>query len=176
MKNILLTLCLALVAVLPLNNVSAATGVASSSVHQLESPVEGLTISQIVETPVKQLNEVAGRKLTYKEKAAARKIKRLNKKFQAPQNPDGVETTSIVALATGAGGLLFLFLPGIGLVGFLACIVGVIFGSISLKKFKRGTNVKEKGRGMGLAGMICGIVGLGIVVLGVLFIAALFAV
>lgn len=176
MKTILLILSFTFLALLPADHVFAVNGTAAVSVSQLQSPVEGLSTPEILKTPLNQLDDVLGRKLTHREKASVRKIKRLHKKLEGSRGEMGTETTSIVALATGVSGLILLFVPGLGLIGLLACIVGIVFGSISLKKFKRGTNIKDKGRGMGLAGMICGIVGAGIVLLGVLLIASLFAI
>jgi len=173
MRNFLLTAVILTVALFPLNQSFAITGVNAT---QMESPIQGLSIEQIMDTPVSELDETLGRNLTRKEKSSARKIKKLNKRFQrAARGGEGADPMATTALATGAGGLLLMLLGPLFIIGFLSCIAAIVFGSISLKRFKTGTN-RGGGRGMGLAGMICGIVGVALVILAVLAFAALFAV
>ncbi|WP_239618107.1 DUF4190 domain-containing protein [Cohnella mopanensis] len=64
--------------------------------------------------------------------------------------PPKTNGKSIAALVLG---ILSIVLP---YVGFLIGIVAIIFASISFKEIKRN---QEQGRGMAIAGLVCGIVG-----------------
>nr|WP_233162656.1 MULTISPECIES: DUF4190 domain-containing protein [unclassified Cohnella] len=64
--------------------------------------------------------------------------------------PPKTNGKSIVALVLG---ILAVSLPYIG---FLIGIVAIVFASLSLKEIKRNG---EQGRGMAIAGLVCGIVG-----------------
>lgn len=64
--------------------------------------------------------------------------------------PPKTNSKSIVALVLG---ILAVSLPYIG---FLIGIVAIVFASLSLKEIKRNG---EQGRGMAIAGLVCGIVG-----------------
>jgi hypothetical protein len=80
---------------------------------------------------------------------------------QAPQyQPPRTNGKSIAALVLG---ILAIVLPYIG---FLIGIIAIIFASISLKEIKRN---QEQGRGMAIAGLVCGIVGTSIYLLIILF-------
>jgi hypothetical protein len=82
----------------------------------------------------------------------------------APQQyqPPRTNGKSIAALVLG---ILAVVLPYIGsLIG----IIAIIFASISLKEIKRN---QEQGRGMAIAGLVCGIVGTAIYALLILFLA-----
>ena len=161
-----------LVAVSLIATQSAATAITvAAPTHATEQTViPGLTVEQILSTPTRSLDDVAGRRLTAKERRTARRIKRVAK--FAPDRPGANNGMAIAALATGVGGLVLLFTP-LGLIGLLSCITGIVLGSIALKRVKRG---QGEGRGMALAGMICGIVGAALFVLAVAFIASLIAV
>lgn len=65
----------------------------------------------------------------------------------APPKTNG---KSIAALVLG---ILAIVLPYIG---FVIGILAIIFASISMKEIKR---TQEQGRGMAIAGLVCGIVG-----------------
>ena len=57
----------------------------------------------------------------------------------------------IISLITlPLGGILFL-----GIIGFFSGIVAIVFASLSFKEIKR---VQVRGRGMAIAGLVCGIV------------------
>ncbi|XID92021.1 DUF4190 domain-containing protein [Paenibacillaceae bacterium WGS1546] len=82
-----------------------------------------------------------------------------------PYSPPKTNGKSIAALVLG---ILAIVLPYIG---FLVGIVAIIFASISLKEIKRSG---EQGRGMAIAGLVCGIVGTAIyaVIILLVFLAA----
>ena len=77
--------------------------------------------------------------------------------YYAPAGPknDGM---SIAALVCGISGLATLVLCGIGIV---PAILGVIFGVIGKKKVEESGGALQ-GRGMALAGAICGAVAIGL--------------
>ena len=77
--------------------------------------------------------------------------------YYAPSGPknDGM---SIAALVCGISGLATLVLCGIGIV---PAILGVVFGIIGKKKVEQSGGALQ-GRGMALAGAICGAVAVGL--------------
>ena len=77
--------------------------------------------------------------------------------YNAPAGPknDGM---SIAALVCGISGLATLVLCGIGIV---PAILGVVFGMIGKKKVEQSGGALQ-GRGMALAGAICGAVAVGL--------------
>ena len=77
--------------------------------------------------------------------------------YYAPVGPknDGM---SIAALVCGISGLATLVLCGIGLI---PAILGVVFGMIGKKKVEQSGGALQ-GRGMALAGAICGAVAIGL--------------
>jgi len=77
--------------------------------------------------------------------------------YYAPTGPknDGM---SIAALVCGISGLATLVLCGIGIV---PAILGVVFGIIGKKKVEQSGGALQ-GRGMALAGAICGAVAIGL--------------
>jgi len=70
---------------------------------------------------------------------------------------------AIASLATGVGGLVIGLLLGGGIIGILAGIVGIVLGGISILRMRRDPD-KYRGKGMAWAGMICGIVIVGLFV------------
>lgn len=65
---------------------------------------------------------------------------------------------AITSLILGIISLITLPLGGIivlGIVGFFSGIVAIVFSSLSFKEIKR---VQVRGRGMAIAGLVCGIV------------------
>ena len=85
--------------------------------------------------------------------------------YYAPVGPknDGM---SIAALVCGISGLATLVLCGIGIV---PAILGVIFGIIGKKKVEESGGTLQ-GRGMALAGAICGAVAIGLFLIWLLFV------
>jgi len=67
-----------------------------------------------------------------------------------PYEPPKTNGKSIAALVLG---ILALAIP---YVGFVIGIIAIIFASLSLKEIR---NTNEQGRGMAIAGLVCGIVG-----------------
>jgi len=84
-----------------------------------------------------------------------------------PYAPPKTNNKSIVALVLG---ILSLAVPYIG---FVIGIVAIVFASLSFKEIKR---TQEQGRGLAIAGLVCGIVGTAIyAILLLLFLFAFFA-
>ena len=95
--------------------------------------------------------------------------------FQAPGAPPAYypqatgpknDGMSIAGLVCGISGLATLVLCGIGLI---PAILGVVFGLIGMKKIDASGGAL-KGRGMALAGAICGAVAIGLFVLYVVIV------
>lgn len=70
--------------------------------------------------------------------------------YPPPMPPVKTNGKSIAALVLG---ILAVITPYLG---FLLGIIAIIFASISLKEIKR---KNEQGRGLAIAGLVCGIVG-----------------
>ncbi|WP_410771801.1 DUF4190 domain-containing protein [Fontibacillus sp. BL9] len=68
----------------------------------------------------------------------------------APQGPAKTNGKSIASLVLG---ILSIVIP---YVGFLMGIVAIVFASLSFKELKR---TGEQGRGLSIAGLVCGIIG-----------------
>ncbi|MRN54415.1 DUF4190 domain-containing protein [Paenibacillus monticola] len=74
-----------------------------------------------------------------------------NQEFYSPQPPPArTNGKSIAALVLG---ILSIVIPYIGL---LFGIIAIIFSAISFKEIRMGN---EQGRGLAIAGLVCGIVG-----------------
>ena len=95
--------------------------------------------------------------------------------FQAPGAPPAYypqatgpknDGMSIAGLVCGISGLATLVLCGIGLI---PAILGVVFGLIGMKKIDASGGAL-KGRGMALAGAICGGVAIGLFVLYIIIV------
>jgi len=76
---------------------------------------------------------------------------------------------AIASLILGIISLIALPLGGItilGVVGFFSGIAAIVFSSLSFKEIKR---VQMRGRGMAIAGLVCGIVATSVNVLAFVF-------
>ena len=90
--------------------------------------------------------------------------------YQVPVNgqqasPNGL---SVAALVCGILGIVLCWIPYVCYFALILSICGVIFGALGMKKAAPGTS----GRGMSIAGLVCGIVSLGITLLVVVCTAA----
>ncbi|MNI39647.1 hypothetical protein D3C73_938360 [compost metagenome] len=70
-----------------------------------------------------------------------------------PMQPAAPPKTNGKAIAALVLGILALFIP---YVGFILGIVAIIMASLSFKEIKRN---QEQGKGLAVAGLVCGIVG-----------------
>ncbi|MCD9022559.1 DUF4190 domain-containing protein [Cohnella silvisoli] len=80
--------------------------------------------------------------------------------------PPKTNGKSIAAMVLG---ILAIVVPYLG---FIIGIIAIIFASISLKEIR---NNQEQGRGMAIAGLVCGIVGTAIYALILIFFVFAFA-
>lgn len=82
--------------------------------------------------------------------------------YNAPANnqQDGPKTDPFAIVAISAGGLAIL--TGYG--AFLLGVAALVFGALSLSRIKKQPD-RFKGKGLALAGMIAGIVGVGLIIL-----------
>ncbi|MCK8485831.1 DUF4190 domain-containing protein [Paenibacillus sp. MBLB2552] len=83
----------------------------------------------------------------------------------APPAPAKTNGKSIVSLVLG---ILSIVIP---YVGFILGIVAIVFSSLSFKEIKR---TGEQGKGLSVAGLVCGIVGT--VLYGIIIVFAIIAV
>jgi len=116
------------------------------------------TTTQISTLNKAQLEQRLGRKLTIKEKLGVAIVKRQLKKnkpnkINAPTRTDGFAIAGFVC------SLVSLFILGIPL-----GILGVIFSAVGMGRVNNSEG-KLKGRGMAIAGLVIGIVGLAVVLI-----------
>lgn len=62
---------------------------------------------------------------------------------------------SVTAMILGIVGLVFVWAP---FIGFICSILGIIFGGVGISQTKKNPNLS--GRGMAIAGLVCGILGI----------------
>lgn len=89
-----------------------------------------------------------------------------------PPGPPVVQKTNGKSIAALVLGILSLLIP---YVGFLLGIMAIIFSSLSLKELKRRY---EQGKGLAIAGLVCGIIGTiiyGLLLFIILFVFIIYA-
>lgn len=78
---------------------------------------------------------------------------------------------STAALVTGIIGLVLIWLPIISIAGIVLNIIAIVLGSGAVSNYKRNQNKYTEGSFKNAkAGMICGIIGLGLVVLALIIV------
>lgn len=85
--------------------------------------------------------------------------------YGQPVNRGGTDGMAIVGLVLGIVGLVFCWIPYIGYITPILCIVGIVLSSIALK---------NRHSGIAIAGLVCSIIGLvvtSVVVIIVMWIA-----
>ena len=111
-------------------------------------------------------------KVTIKEKIQAfRQVNSLKRQLKPSSlNPKSADPDKLakISLILGIAGLVLLFIPSIGILGFLSAIGAIIFGFVSL----RNTNK----RGMAITGIVLGFLLLFLFLLVAVFLAAAFSV
>jgi hypothetical protein len=93
--------------------------------------------------------------------------------YQGPQQgvmpPKLPKGFAVAGLVLGIIGLVFSLTPlGIG-AGLICDILGIIFGGIGVSKAKRG---QAGGKGMAMAGLVCGIIGIVMVIIWIFVLAS----
>ncbi|WMT39969.1 DUF4190 domain-containing protein [Paenibacillus sp. D2_2] len=89
-----------------------------------------------------------------------------------PPGPPVVQKTNGKSIAALVLGILSIMIP---YVGFLLGIMAIIFSSLSLKELKRRY---EQGKGLAIAGLVCGIIGTiiyGLLLFIILFVFIIYA-
>ena len=82
------------------------------------------------------------------------------------------QRTSGLAIASMVCGILSLVFFWVPLFGFLLGIIAIIFGAVAIRQIGREPNLG--GRGMAIAGLVCGIVGVAGWVIFIAWIGILF--
>ena len=85
-------------------------------------------------------------------------------------NQSSTKGMSIAALVLGIAGIVFLFLPiNYGTyIGLVMAIVAIVLGAMAMKRTPKGGD----GRGLAVAGFVCGIVACGLAVVAVICVVA----
>ncbi len=84
---------------------------------------------------------------------------------QQAQNPNNI--MSICALVCGVLGLILVWV--VTWLGLILAILGIVFGGIGMSKAKK-TNT---GKGLAVAGLVCGIISLAVCIIAVIVVACL---
>ena len=153
-RSLLLAVALALVTSPHAYAVSGVAVDATAVDATAADVVPGLTLQEALATPLSEIDAAAGRALSRRETRAVKRAKRSARRAAYVAGADDATTFAIVALATGAGGILVLFV--VPILGLLACATGIVFGAIAMSRTKRGA---AGNRGFAIAGFVCGIVG-----------------
>jgi hypothetical protein len=140
MQKHFLTLAFTIIALLTFSSVSAITATTA--------PQSSTILVNVTKADIEQkLN----RKLTLKERLLLPFIKKSLKRDMAVatdgQKMDGMALTGFIL---GVLGVFYL--------GFLFGLLGIIFSAIGLNNIRKNPDSK-KGRGLAIAGLVCGIVG-----------------
>ena len=109
---------------------------------------------------VKEIEKLAGRKLSFKEKIAVKIYKHnptLYKRFADSTEEKKLEKKALWSKWLGIGSLIGLFIPGVGLLSVPAAIIAIVFGISTQDKVKNKRNARQ--------GITFGIITLAIIVL-----------
>ena len=109
---------------------------------------------------VKEIEKLAGRKLSFKEKIAVKIYKHnpsLYKRFADSTEEKKLEKKALWSKWLGIGSLIGLFIPGVGLLSMPAAIIAIVFGISTQDKVKNKRNARQ--------GITFGIITLAIIVL-----------
>ena len=109
---------------------------------------------------VKEIEKLAGRKLSFKEKIAVKIYKHnpsLYKRFADSTDEKKMEKKALWSKWLGIGSLIGLFIPGVGLLSVPAAIIAIVFGISTQDKVKNKRNARQ--------GITFGIITLAIIVL-----------
>ena len=109
---------------------------------------------------VKEIEKLAGRKLSFKEKIAVKIYKHnptLYKRFADSTEEKNLEKKALWSKWLGIGSLIGLFIPGVGLLSVPAAIIAIVFGISTQDKVKNKRNARQ--------GITFGIITLAIILL-----------
>jgi len=122
---------------------------------------------------IKSLERAKGQKLSFFEKIGAKLLlKRANKKKDT--QGDKKKGMAIASLQLGVLSILG-YLGAMSILGALiipAGILAIVFGALAKKRAKKQPEIYG-GRGMAIAGMVCGIASLSVILIGVVLIIIL---
>lgn len=152
--------------------VMLVTGLSSraATVPVSPAPAATITLQQFASLPMKKVQELAGRKLTLKEKIAVKIFQWKIKKGIKPAKNADVKNKGKTALIFSIIGLASLLIP-VPVVGFLAAVVftvlGLVMGSSAKKANKDDGNAK--------AAVVIGWVTTGLFVIGLVIATVILA-
>lgn len=98
-------------------------------------------------TPVKSIQEPVNEK---------QNTQRDNQQIPVVKQSNGIGTAGLVL---GVLGLILSFIPFASFLGFLLCLLAIIFGSKAISNVRKNPNLKQT-KGMSTAGLVIGIIGL----------------
>ena len=109
---------------------------------------------------IKEIEKLAGRKLSFKEKIAVKIYKShpsLYNQFADSKEEKKQEKKALWAKWLGIGSLIGLFVPGVGLLSLPAAILAIVFGTATENKVKNKRNSRQ--------GITFGIITIGLILL-----------
>lgn len=118
----------------------------------------------------KEIQKLAGRKLSFKEKLAIKLYKgnpTLFHQYADSTEEKKLEKKALWSKWLGIGSLIGLFIPGVGLLSLPAAIIAIVFGTSTRDKVKDKRNSRQ--------GIAFGIITLGIIVLLVALVVTIVA-
>jgi len=123
------------------------------TVEAAEPAAAGITVADFINMTPKEYAEQSGEKMSFAKKLAFKMVQNKVKKQVAKGKVDASapasgNTMSLLSLIFGAVGIIFIWLPVVGIIGLLLGIAGFVFGLVAMKK--EGSNV------MNLLGTIFG--------------------
>ncbi len=117
-------------------------------------------LSVITHLSVKEIEKLAGRKLSFKEKIAVKIYKHnpsLYNQYADSTEEKKLEKKALWSKWLGIGSLIGLFIPGVGALSLPAAIIAIVFGASTKDKVKNKRNSRQ--------GITFGIITLGIILL-----------
>lgn len=114
---------------------------------------------------VKEIEKIAGRKLSFKEKIAVKLYKSnpsLYNKYVDSTEEKKMENKALWAKWLGIGSLIGLFVPGLNVLALPAATIAIVFGTATIDKVKNKKNSRQ--------GITFGIITLAVILLLVLLV------
>ncbi len=160
MKNQILFLFFVVIGILSTQHTHAEVASFTLKIEKPVSIFSDTNLSPISHLSVNEIQKLAGRKLSFKEKIAIKIYKSnptLFNKYADSTDEKRLEKKALWAKWLGIGSLISLFIPGLNLLSLPAAIIAIVFGTSTIDKVKDKKNSRQ--------GITFGIITLGIIVL-----------